>query len=182
MGIPVKNRNNDLHNLIIIAMSVYGFRHLFILVYSLFFSIRIPFIQGPGQHRFVDFLRSLLLFLYSHFLPLFFFGWDNLRISFSWYVLASVRVWGFLFSLLCLSLMSGYWMMDCLLCVSIRCNRWSLSITHTLHLVLCFSTLSCLFFLSTSLLANLGLSFPTGQPCSSFLLLFFIFWKSFDHC
>ena len=74
MGIPVKNKNNDLLNLIIIAMSVYGFRHLFILVYSLFFSIRIPFIQGPGQHRFVDFLRSLLLFLYSHFLPLFFFG------------------------------------------------------------------------------------------------------------
>lgn len=36
MGIPVKNKNNDLLNLIIIAMSVYGFRHLFILVYSLF--------------------------------------------------------------------------------------------------------------------------------------------------
>lgn len=36
MGIPVKNKNNDLLNLIIIAMSVYGFRHLFILVNSLF--------------------------------------------------------------------------------------------------------------------------------------------------
>ena len=39
MGIPVKNKNNDLHNLIIIAMSVYGFRHLFILVYSLLFRL-----------------------------------------------------------------------------------------------------------------------------------------------
>ena len=36
-------------------------------------------------------------------------------------------------------------------------------------------------FFSTSLLANLDISFPTGQPFSSFLLSF-MFLKNLDHC
>ena len=69
MGIPVKNKNNDLLNLIIIAMSVYGFRHLFILVNSLF-RLRSRLSKDLGSiylSTFSDLFFFFSILIFSHY-------------------------------------------------------------------------------------------------------------------